>query len=69
VISQFANQLRCAYCSQTNVTTSWPPNGDYVPFYSQTKERTEEVSGAYRVPVHCPQCGKDWFIVWDEDPR
>lgn len=68
VFSQFANQMRCAYCSKTNTVTVWPRNGDMVPFYFQTRERTDEAPGAYRVLVHCPDCEKDWFVVWDEDP-
>ena len=68
VFSQLANQLHCAYCYQTNAAPQWPRNGDHIPFYSQTKERTDEASGAFRVPVHCPYCGKDWFVVWDVDP-
>lgn len=67
--SQFANQLRCAYCSKTNAATTWPNNGDRTAFYFQTKERTEEAPGAYRVLVHCPHCGKDWFVVWDQNPQ
>lgn len=68
-LSQFAHQVRCAYCFQTNNVPTWPPKGDYVPFYCQTKERTEEAPGGYRVGVHCSHCGKDWFVVWDNDPR
>ena len=69
VFSQFADRVRCAYCNKTDTATSWPRNGDAVPFYYQTKERTDEKPGAYRVRMHCPHCGKDWFVVWDEDPR
>lgn len=69
VVSQFANKVRCAYCSQTNAATTWPRLGDAIPFYYQTKEETDDKPGAYHVPVHCPNCGKDWFVVWDEDPR
>jgi hypothetical protein len=67
--SQFAGRLRCAYCSQVNAATAWPRFGDAVPFYYQTKEETEDKPGAHHVAVHCPHCGKDWFVVWDEDPR
>ena len=69
IFSQFANELRCAYCSKTNTAPTWPTNGDMVSFYCQTKERTDEAPGAYRVLVHCPHCAKDWFVVWDDDPR
>jgi hypothetical protein len=48
--------------------SDWPQKGDQVAFYCQTKERTEEEPGKYRVDCHCPHCGKDWFVVWDDDP-
>jgi hypothetical protein len=67
--SRYANQLRCAYCAKLNVALEWPPQGDDVPFYFQTMERTEKVPGAYRIKVHCSFCNKNWFVVWDEDPR
>jgi hypothetical protein len=66
--SQYANKLRCAYCSHTNAATAWPRLGDTVPFYYQTREETDAKPGAYHVPVHCPDCGKDWFVVRDNDP-
>lgn len=68
VVSRFQGQIRCAYCHEINIVTNWPPNGDQIAFYCQTKEDTDEVSGAYRLPVHCPHCKKDWFVVWDDDP-
>lgn len=67
--SQFANELSCAYCGQLNVASRWPPHGDIVTLYFQTQEDTEETLDAYKIKVHCPFCDKDWFVVWDEDPR
>jgi len=66
--SRFANNLRCKGCGKVNVAPVWPSGGDFVPFYAQTRERTEEDPGAYRVKIHCPCCGQDWFVVWDQNP-
>ena len=68
VFSQFANRLVCPYCSVKNVAEEWPENGDNAAFYNQTRLRTEEEPGEYRVNVHCPSCSEDWFVVWDRDP-
>ncbi len=67
--SQYANDLLCPYCDKLNVASEWPRHGDYVAFFGQTKERTEERPGAYRVKIHCVFCSRDWFVVWDQDPR
>jgi len=67
--SRFASSINCPYCGRPNSVSSWPPNGDYAAFYCQTKENTEKTPGVYRVPVNCRHCKKDWFVVWDEDPR
>ena len=67
--SHFADQLLCAYCDKPNQATSWPRNGDMVPFYFRTKENFNKDPGFYRIPMHCPHCGKDWYIVWEEDPH
>lgn len=69
MISQFANSHTCPYCGKPNSISFWPRNGDYAAFYRQTKENTDSSPGVYRVPVNCPHCNKDWFVVWDEDPR
>ena len=66
--SRFANDLQCKYCGKVNVAPEWPPRGDYVPFYYQTPEETEEQRGAYTVEVHCPHCDRDWYVVWDSPP-
>ena len=69
VVSRFQGQIRCAYCHEINIVTDWPRKGDQVAFYCQTKDRTKEAPGRYRVTCHCPYCGEDWFVVWDDDPR
>jgi rRNA maturation protein Nop10 len=61
-ISQFAEELRCRHCNKTHGTTEWPLRGDYVPFYFQDE------AGRYSLKVRCPHCGKDWYVVWDQDP-
>ena len=66
--SQFAANVRCAYCYKTSPAGNWPANGDRVPFYAQTAERTEDSPGAYRLAVSCPHCQKEWFVVWNENP-
>lgn len=67
-LSQFSERVRCAYCRSPSPAADWPANGDMVPFYVQTAERTDESPGAFRVAVTCPDCRKEWFVVWDEDP-
>jgi hypothetical protein len=62
IISQFANQLSCQYCSKPNKAREWPASGDMVPFYCQ-KER-----GNFSVTVTCKHCGKEWYVVWDDNP-
>jgi hypothetical protein len=69
IVSQFANQLLCPHCSKNNTATTWPRLGDAVPFFYQTKEETIDTPGAYNVRIHCSYCEKDWFVVWDDDPR
>lgn len=54
----------CVYCGHTNKGIAAPANGPRVPYYHQKDDK-----GAYAVPVLCDKCGKDFFIVWDEDPR
>lgn len=54
----------CVYCGHTNKGIAAPANGPRVPYYHQENDK-----GAYAVPVLCDKCGKDFFIVWDEDPR
>ena len=61
-ISQFASTLRCEHCGKSNKTNQWPTNGDSVPFYYQDEP------GDYNLPVICPHCGKEWYVVWDKNP-
>jgi hypothetical protein len=61
-LSQFATNLRCPHCSQSCSSSNWPLNGDHVPFY------TQKMAAAFSVPVSCSGCGKDWHVVWDENP-
>jgi Zn finger protein HypA/HybF involved in hydrogenase expression len=61
-ISQFANKLRCQHCGKIHGTKEWPVNGDHVPFYFQDEP------GKYTLTVNCPHCGKNWYVVWDNNP-
>lgn len=61
-MSQFAGELRCQHCYKTHATQDWPQRGDSVPFYFQKEP------GNYQVKVECPHCGKEWYVVWDENP-
>jgi hypothetical protein len=61
-ISQFASKLRCEHCFKPNKSNQWPINGDAIPFYYQDKP------GNYTLPVLCPHCGKEWYVVWDQNP-
>ncbi len=60
--SQFAARLKCLHCQKNVPASSWPLNGDAVPFY------LEEIPGAYSVTIECPGCGESSFVVWDDDP-
>jgi len=62
VFSEFADKLRCQHCGKTNKAADWPAQGDMVPFYYQKEP------GKYYVTVRCPECAKDWYVVWDDDP-
>jgi hypothetical protein len=61
-ISQFANTLRCRHCSSPNSVDEWPLRGDGVPFYFQDEP------GIFTQTITCASCGKDWYVVWDQDP-
>ena len=68
--SEFADNLPCPYCGKNcSAAAQWPKRGDLVPFFDQTAEDTKEQPGAFNIKVYCPHCSKDWFVVWDEDPR
>lgn len=60
--SEFASDLRCQYCGKQHGATAWPQNGDMVAFYFQKE------SGQHSLEVKCPHCGKDWYVVWDDNP-
>jgi Zn finger protein HypA/HybF involved in hydrogenase expression len=61
-ISLCADKLRCQHCGKIHGTEEWPVSGDRVPFYFQKE------AGNYTLKVSCPHCGKDWHVVWDDNP-
>ena len=67
--SRYANELSCPYCNKLNVAPEWPRHGDMAGFYFQTREDTEKNPGVFKVEVICSFCSKEWFVVWDQDPR
>jgi hypothetical protein len=60
--SKFANRLVCQHCGEANKTDRWPALGDAIPLYFQSEP------GRFQIPVSCPKCGKEWYVVWDQDP-
>jgi len=54
----------CVHCGRINRGIPAPPRAPWVPYYHQDNDR-----GAYAVPVLCDSCGKDFYVVWDQDPR
>lgn len=54
----------CLHCGHINRGIPAPPKGPMIPYYHQEHDK-----GAYAVPVLCDKCGKDFFVVWDIDPR
>jgi tetratricopeptide (TPR) repeat protein len=54
----------CAHCGHPNRGIAAPPGGPMVPYYSRSDD-----TGAYAVPVLCDECAKEFFVVWDTDPR
>lgn len=61
-ISEFADKLWCPHCGKPNKAEEWPLNGDMVPFYFQTE------AGNYNLRLQCPHCGREWYVVWDDNP-
>jgi len=61
-ISQFASDLTCQHCYKHHGTKEWPVNGDMTAFYYQTEP------GNYTLTLTCPHCGKEWYVVWDDNP-
>lgn len=60
--SDMAKELRCAYCYKPNNAKEWPLNGDHVPFFYENEP------GEFSVKIHCSECNKDWYVIWDYDP-
>ena len=60
--SEIALKLICEYCGKKHSTNQWPVNGDNTALYFQ-KEK-----GLYYLPVICPNCKKEWYVVWEENP-
>ncbi|MFH2038499.1 MAG: hypothetical protein ABIJ65_03590 [Chloroflexota bacterium] len=60
--SQFASSLHCQYCHQPQHAREWPVNGDIQAMYFQKEP------GRYSLKMTCAKCGKDWYVVWDQDP-
>jgi hypothetical protein len=58
--------LRCPHCSARNRAVLWPKGGDIVPCYFQSTASRSD--GAFRLPVTCPHCTREWFVVWDQQP-
>lgn len=54
----------CVHCGKPNLGIPAPPKAPWVAYYHQDNDR-----GAYAVPVLCDGCGKEFFVVWDQDPR
>jgi tetratricopeptide (TPR) repeat protein len=54
----------CVHCGHLNRGIASPPSGPMVGYYHQSDDK-----GAYAVPVLCDKCGKEFFVVWDTDPR
>jgi tetratricopeptide (TPR) repeat protein len=54
----------CVHCGHLNRGIAAPPSGPMVAYYHQPDDK-----GAYAVPVLCDKCGKEFFVVWDTDPR
>lgn len=54
----------CIYCGHLNNGIAAPPNGPMVGYYHQKNNE-----GAYAIPVLCDKCSKEFFVVWDMDPR
>jgi tetratricopeptide (TPR) repeat protein len=54
----------CVHCGHLNRGIAAPAGGPMVPYYHQSDDK-----GAYAIPVLCDKCGKEFFVVWDIDPR
>ena len=54
----------CVHCGHLNTGISGPPKALQTPYYHQS-----DPEGTYSVPVLCEKCGREFFVVWDLDPR
>lgn len=54
----------CAHCGFINTGIAAPPNGLRTSCNCEGNPR-----GTFSVPVLCEKCGREFFIVWDRDPR
>ena len=61
-ISQSANNLTCQHCWKRDGNSQQPVNGDFVPYHRHKDP------GGFDLPLTCPHCGKQWYVVWDQDP-
>lgn len=59
----------CAHCGRLNENIGSPINAMSIPFYAQTEEETKEQPGAYNMKHTCHFCSKEFYIVWEIDPR
>jgi len=53
----------CIYCGYLNRSIAAPQNSPIAGYYHQ-----KNATGTFVVPVLCDKCGKNFFVVWDEDP-
>src|SRR5262249_29880840 len=58
-VSQFAGALPCPHCGQKHCV----PTGPAHPDLGQQQQPVRLF-----VTIHCPDCGRDWYAVWDEAP-
>jgi hypothetical protein len=61
-ISRYADKLRCTHCGNVQQAREWPLRGDQTALYFQ------DDPGRYGIKLHFPQCGRDWYVAWDDDP-
>jgi hypothetical protein len=62
ISSLFASKLECRLCGKNHMATEWPEHGDHMAFNFQDEP------GHFYVSVYCPYTGKNWFVVWDQNP-
>lgn len=61
-VSSFAHKLKCPHCGEFHGTGKWPVNGDRIGFYNQIDP------GNFSLKIDCPNCKRDWYVVWDINP-